>query len=256
MLEVVDSFYPAEDYRYLAERTGPQDLVYFNVLARAGWYESLRGAQDAPWTYAMRWDPIIEPMERIQARIVHDSQTHRRLWFAIYKGDYGSNAPLVAWLNARYSPAGGEWRGDMLYLAYAEPDAPWNEAEPAVLVGDDIQLRAARWSDSAVAGGVVGVELTWICQRAVAAEYKVFVHLVDEDGRLVAQHDALPGGGESTMAWAIGHTVVDRHGLLLPEDLGSSALRLLVGLYDGATGERLTTEYGADAILVGSIPAR
>jgi len=83
-LEVVDPFDPAEDYRYLAGKAGPGDLVYFNVLARAGWYENLRRPGDPRWSYAMRWDPIVEPMERIAARIQRDAQAHHRLWFVLY----------------------------------------------------------------------------------------------------------------------------------------------------------------------------
>ncbi|MHB0859577.1 MAG: glycosyltransferase family 39 protein [Anaerolineae bacterium] len=256
MLEVVDAFDPAEDYRYFAERTGPGDLIYFNVLARAGWYENLWGPQDAAWSYAMRWDPIIEPMDALAARIEGDSRIHPRLWFALFKGDYGSNAPLVAWLRERFYPAGGEWRGDMLYLAFAEPRTAWREAAPEVAFEDSIRLAAARWTDEAVAGGVVAVELTWSAEGPVAADYKVFVHLVDASGRLVAQHDALPGGDQATTAWQEGHTVVDRHGLLLPEALDAGTLRLVVGLYDSATGERLLTRDGADALQVGVLPVR
>ncbi|MHB1296676.1 MAG: glycosyltransferase family 39 protein [Anaerolineae bacterium] len=256
MLEVVDAFDPTEDYRYLADRTGQGDLIYFNVLSRAGWYENLCGPEDAPWSYAMRWDPIIEPMERIAERLERDSRTHRRLWFALYKGDYGSNAPLVAWLNGRFYPAGGEWQGDMLYLAFVEPAADWREEPTDAAFPNGIRLASARWTADAQSGGVAAVELTWTCQEPVGADYTVFVHLMDDSGRLVAQHDALPGGDQATTTWSAGQTTVDRHGLMLPDDLQTGDLRVLVGLYDSATGERLPFVDGADARQVGEISVR
>ena len=262
-LEVVDPFDPTEDYRYLTGRAAPGDLIYFNVLARAGWYENLRQPQDPAWSYAMRWDPIIEPMERIAARIARD-QAHRRLWFALYKGSFGPNAPLKEWLDSNLYPAGGEWRGDMLYLAYAKAADPGVRVLPAAsppvkparddLFVNGIRLKSAEWTATARAGGVCTLSLVWEAERPVTASYKVFVHATDPTGRPIAQHDAIPSAdNRPTNSWQPGVEVLDRHGLFLPMSGLPSGTQLRVGFYDAKTGERLRLTDGRDAIELGTL---
>ena len=254
MLEVTGPFDPAEDHRYLAPRTGPHDLIYFNALARAGWYENLRRPQEAPWSYAMRWDPIVEPMERIVSRIQGDAQAHHRLWFALYKGDFGPNAPLVEWLDANLYPAGGEWQGEMLYLAYVYvgPGHSWRSTAHDERFEQGIRLTGARWTPQALGGDALALVLTWEAERQVDRSYKVFVHALDDAGQLVAQHDGIPGAGRRpTQSWPAGVEVTDRHGLLLPASGAiQSPLHIRVGLYDPETGQRLRLESGGDAVEV------
>ena len=263
MLEVVDPFDPTQDYRYLTAHAGAQDLVYFNVLARAGWYESLRRPQDPTWSYAMRWEPIIEPLETITTRVMRDADgapgqpPHHRLWFALYKGDYGPNAPLKEWLDAHLYPAGGEWQEDMLYQAYVAPPETWTGASGEELFEGGIRLANARWTASPLAGDTCALELTWQADRPIRADYRVFVHLVDGAGRLVAQHDAVPGtGSRPTVSWKVGETVPDRHGLLMPAPGSPGTLHLRLGLYDPQTGQRLRLADGREAVDLGTLNIR
>lgn len=250
-LEVVDPFDPGADHRYLAARSTPDDLVYFNVLARAGWYENLRSPADPPWTYAMRWDPIIEPMEQIIPRIWRDAASHRALWFVLYKGNYGPNAPLVGWLDANLYPAAGNWQEDMLYMAYIVPRGAWRCVRPEGRWANGIYLESACWTPEAPPGRACAVELTWRTASPINADLKVFVHALDAAGRLVAQHDGVPGMGlRPVNAWPLETPVLDRHGLLL--SVGPGELRLLVGFYDSHTGQRVHLEDGRDAIALGT----
>ncbi len=251
-LEVVDPFDPAADYCFIRQNVRPADLVYFNVLSTAGWYENLRGPEDPRWSYAMRWEPIIEPLPRIADRVARDAAVHRRLWFAIYRGTYATNAPLKAWLDAHYYPAGGSWQGDTLFLAYAVAGEDWTTM-PRQDVFGPLLLRAVRFTPQAVPGGEVAVELTWAVTGVVPANYKVFVHLTDETGWVVAQHDDLPlGGDELTAGWRVGRVVLDRHGVLLPETL-PDRLHLRIGLYDAATGERVRLPDGREWVEIATL---
>jgi hypothetical protein len=68
----------------------------------------------------------------------------------------------------------------------------------------------------------------------------VFVHLLDNEGLVVAQHDGQPVGGlRPTSSWATGETQQDNHGLLMPESTAPGEYRLVAGMYVPATGERL-----------------
>jgi hypothetical protein len=246
MLEVVDPIDPAADHAYLSTRALPGDRVYFNVLARAGWYEHYRRPGDPPWSYAMRWDPIIEPLERIQARVDAMSPPPSRLWFVLYKGSYGPNASLKEWLGATLYPAGEEWREDTLIVGYVRPGDAWHDLAVGARFVNGLTLEAARWTPAG--DDAAALELAWSGQPGDSAPLKVFVHLADDTGRPVAQHDTTFAGPKQ------------RHGLLLPADRPND-LYLIVGLYDGATGERVPLLDGGepttpvrDAVALGRLP--
>ncbi len=82
--------------------------------------------------------------------------------------------------------------------------------------------------------------LIWRCTGPVETSYAVFVHLLDANGRIVAQHDApVPGGGVPTAGWQPGEVVVDEHPVAVPADLPPGDYRLIAGLYDPVTWARL-----------------
>ena len=89
-------------------------------------------------------------------------------------------------------------------------------------------------------GAQLAVELVWQAVGTPAANYKVFVHLLDDAGQLVAQSDAEPAN--PTADWLPGEVVIDTHLLALPADVaagGAGQYRLLAGMYDPVSGVRL-----------------
>jgi mannosyltransferase len=87
---------------------------------------------------------------------------------------------------------------------------------------------------------VVPLTLFWLARQPVKEDLKVFVHLLDPGGQLVAQRDSEPVAGlRPTSTWAVGEPIVDRYGVLLPGDLPAGEYRLIAGLYNPASGERL-----------------
>ncbi|MDX1686953.1 MAG: glycosyltransferase family 39 protein [Candidatus Promineifilaceae bacterium] len=89
------------------------------------------------------------------------------------------------------------------------------------------------------------VRLVWQSLLDMPTSYRVFVHLVDGTGGIVAQSDAEPAGWtRPTTGWAPGEYVVDEHVLTPPEEGVTGPFSLRVGLYDPATGERLATGDG------------
>lgn len=89
-------------------------------------------------------------------------------------------------------------------------------------------------------GGTLTVTLNWRAVTSVHEDLVAFVHLLDEDGTLVAQVDAEPADGRfPTSAWAEGSTLGYAVALPLPEDLPPGEYRLLVGMYHWPSLERL-----------------
>lgn len=95
------------------------------------------------------------------------------------------------------------------------------------------------------------VILTWLALRQPAADYKVFVHLVDLNGKLWAQHDGEPGFYFSpTTRWQRGEIVEDRHILTWKGAPPPGRYQLRIGLYDPKTGDRLPV-FAADGTVIG-----
>lgn len=97
------------------------------------------------------------------------------------------------------------------------------------------------------AGQALRLILWWQATPHIARDYTVFVHALDEKGRLVGQHDSPPANGfRPTAQWAEGDIVKDIHYFTLAGD----AAQIEVGLYDGQTQQRLMLEDGSDAVRI------
>jgi hypothetical protein len=121
------------------------------------------------------------------------------------------------------------------------------ETASGITLGDKVKLLGYDLAPEAVrAGGNLHVTLYWQGQREMAQSYKVFVHVYDGAGNIVAQRDWLPGlGVKPTSGWAAGEVVADRHIVPVGEDVGAGEYRVAVGMYDEGSGDRLAT-YGPD----------
>ncbi|HET89522.1 MAG TPA: hypothetical protein ENN99_02100 [Chloroflexi bacterium] len=81
-------------------------------------------------------------------------------------------------------------------------------------------------------------------------DYLVFTHLIADDGRLIAQHDGIPGGGSRpTTGWAAGETIVDPHPLAFYDAEYTGPARIAVGLYEPSAG-RVLTRSGDDYVFL------
>jgi hypothetical protein len=121
------------------------------------------------------------------------------------------------------------------------------ETASGVTLGDKVKLLGYDLTSEPVrAGGNLYVTLYWQGQREMAQSYKVFVHVYDGAGNIVAQRDWLPGlGVKPTSGWAAGEVVADRHIVPVGEDVVAGEYRVAVGMYDEGSGERLAP-YGLD----------
>lgn len=97
----------------------------------------------------------------------------------------------------------------------------------------------------------IPLEVTLVWQAGPAGtvwSYTVFVQLLDAQGRLIAQSDTLPAAGlRPTSGWRSGEFIVDRHRLRFNALAQAGPVRLIVGMYDAHSGERLAQwSAGAD----------
>ncbi|MCL4466553.1 MAG: hypothetical protein M1401_04035 [Chloroflexi bacterium] len=97
------------------------------------------------------------------------------------------------------------------------------------------------------AGDNLTVALHWRALAKPAADYAVSVQLLDEAGRLVAQHDSPPVAGDYPASyWAADEEVTDRHSLTIPEDAPGGVYRLVAVVYTVAGQKRLPVAGAGD----------
>ncbi|MEW5961641.1 MAG: hypothetical protein AB1801_28320, partial [Chloroflexota bacterium] len=82
--------------------------------------------------------------------------------------------------------------------------------------------------------------LYWQSTAPLPIDYTVFTQLIGPDGQVWAQWDNPPQAGRyPTTAWTAPDRVVDRYTLTLRPGAPPGKYRLLVGMYDPVTGQRL-----------------
>jgi hypothetical protein len=109
-----------------------------------------------------------------------------------------------------------------------------------VTLGDSISLIGYDLDTLVKAGEELNLTLYWQCERPMDEDYTVFVHLLDEEGKIIAQHDCQPRfGNYPTSIWDSGEVIPDEHHLSIGRETPLGEYRLIVGMYLLATMERL-----------------
>jgi hypothetical protein len=132
--------------------------------------------------------------------------------------------------------------------AEAVPSDTLPEHTLEVRMGDQRRFLGYDLRSTEVApGDRIPLVLYWQAVEASGDDLSIFLHLVGPNGNLIWQDDgAAAHGTRPTWSWEAGEVIVDPHTLPLPRDLPGGDYRLMAGLYDWRTGERLpaTTPQG------------
>ena len=256
----VDPTYARSDYRGIAalitsvEREG--DAVLLNAPN-----------QWEVFTYYYRGHATVYPLcrsrppdeEQVGAELETIVAQHGRL-FVLYWATEESDPERIVerWLASNAFKAADTWYGDVRLAVYG---AEGEEGDPAearsledVLLGDAIALRGYTLAPSQVRrGDILQVTALWEALDVPTGRHKVFVHLVDADGRVIAQVDGEPGDGMNlTSNWDPRQGVFpDRYGVFVPVALASGEYRLLMGMYEVSGAPRLPVE--VDGVRVGDV---
>jgi len=93
------------------------------------------------------------------------------------------------------------------------------------------------------AGAPLTVTFHWRAAAGAGADYTVSTQLLDRQGKLVVQHDAMPVDNTlPTSTWRPGQSVLDPVTLALPGGLASADYALIVVVYDHRTLKRLDAQ--------------
>ncbi len=91
--------------------------------------------------------------------------------------------------------------------------------------------------------------LFWRTEAEMDIAYTVFVQLLNPAGQVVAQVDQQPlAGAAPTTTWLPGEVLTDAYTLTLPAEMPPGLYRVIAGLYDPATGQRLPVTGGGNFV--------
>jgi 4-amino-4-deoxy-L-arabinose transferase-like glycosyltransferase len=109
-----------------------------------------------------------------------------------------------------------------------------NFGDTARLLGVDIPQHPVS------AGSGVSLTLYWQAIATAGQNRKVFLHLTDDQGNIIAQKDQVPGNGKFPLTgWVPGEYITDEYILSLPPDTPTGTYLLRIGLYNTNDGSRL-----------------
>jgi mannosyltransferase len=252
-----DPTYARDDYRSIAQRIlqqrRPDDAVILDSANQ--WEVFTYYYPDSPNVYTL---PRQRPLDQIavETELAEIAAKHPRL-YVLYWGDGEADPQHVieSWLDTHTYVATEQWINSIRFATYAVPAKLSNDPEvkSGARFGKHIALEGYTLSTSQVQpGDIVQLDLFWRTDAPLSERYKVFVHVLDQNGKIIAQADREPGGGQRpTTNWETNEQVIDRYGVLIPEDTPPGVYKVEVGLYDFA-GARLPLNNGGDSL--GLIP--
>ena len=147
---------------------------------------------------------------------------------------------IEGWLNAHLFKATDWWYGNVRLVSYASPQTNLSTKLTPVdyRLGEHIHLTGYALSTTPLTSGdILQLALTWQTDTPLTENYTVFVQILDPVNHLVGQRDAQPLMLAST--WPVGEPVTDTHGIFIEPGTPPGRHRLIVGLYNSQTGQRL-----------------
>jgi hypothetical protein len=154
------------------------------------------------------------------------------------------------WYRARET-----WYGPLHLVTYAVGPTTPDMVQIGATYEGGITLSAYSALPEANPGDFIPILLEWQSPAEIQDSFKVFVHVVDAQGTIIAQVDSIPGGGLFPMTdWQPGQTIADRFAIELPSDLPPGEYEIRVGIYNPANNLRLPVldapEHGGDYVIL------
>ena len=174
--------------------------------------------------------------EEVRAQWLDDLTARGPFWFIADEGDPESveeNRKAHVFVSEHVCKVDTQWGGSALVSRFVGRNGTPLSVTTSARFGDQIELtRASLYPATLHSGGTLCVELDWRALNTPDGDYTVFVHLVDPSGQVVAQTDLQPQGGFApTSQWTAGKPQIDRHGLILPDNLAAGDYTVRLGLY-------------------------
>ena len=210
---------------------GQQDVFnyYYNRIPRLS----------APVYPLPRQRPLDEP-ETLSTlgEIAETSEQVYAVYWANHQAD--PTGLIENWLNTNLFKATDQWYGNVRLVSYASPKFAEDRALTSVdfQLGDHIHLTGYALNSTEITpGDIANIELQWETTAPLSEAYTVFLQLLDSGNHLVGQRDAKPL--TPTSMWSTSEAIQDAHGIFIEPGTPPGKHRLIMGLYNSQTGQRL-----------------
>ena len=136
-----------------------------------------------------------------------------------------------------------------LFQIQQSPMSPLAFAPVNATFGGTLALQQVWMRQTGYAGDLFYVVLQWQALQAVPLNYKVFIHVLDDQGQPKFQRDKLSIDDlRPTSHWRPGEVLRDPYSMVIPADLPAGRYHVIAGVYDPATNARLPLQAPAGAI--------
>ncbi|NJN93839.1 MAG: hypothetical protein HC875_06985 [Anaerolineales bacterium] len=257
-----DPTYARDNYRGLANFIkavgGPDDAVILNAEGQQdvfNYYFLNTSTPEAPVYPLPRRRPLDEAATLAELQtIAGQANKIYAVYWATQQAD--PNGLIESWLNTHLFKATDQWYGNVRLVSYAslleKTQLPLTPV--TYQFGPHIRLKGYGLSASQITpGDILQVALSWQTDTPLKSDenYTVFVQVLDQADHLVGQRDAAPL--TPTSAWPANQPVADAHGVFIEPGTPPGLHRLIVGLYDSQTGQRLPVAGGQDFVELGQV---
>jgi hypothetical protein len=165
----------------------------------------------------------------------------------------GDNA-VERWLAENSFKISDEWLHDSVRSVHFTALEPTTTIPTNVTFGDNIRLTDVQLRTVVAHGQPIPVRFQFEVLAPPSGEYNLFLQLLNTDGTPMAQHDGPPVGGYApTTSWTRGQHVISRHAVWPPATTPAGDYRLIAGLVDPQSGQRLPASTGDDFVDLGNV---
>ncbi|MFN2185945.1 MAG: glycosyltransferase family 39 protein [Anaerolineae bacterium] len=182
------------------------------------------------------------PPEQIARTLTDLTEEHDRIWFLPYPHPgWDASGAVGQWLDNNAELVEEVEPGGLLLRAYLPLDVALKQMTPVeAWLGSNIRLLGYQLEGNAQPGGTLHLTLYWEALGAIDTDYTVFTHLLGVEDAMLGQLDHPPQNGAApTSTWQTGERLADPYQIPIQPDAPAGPARLVVGMYDPATGDRL-----------------
>lgn len=182
----------------------------------------------------------------VRVGLIDPDNQGRLLTLADGRGD-------TAWLTTiNVSPAdwGGWFGGNQKLDFWSKPSLP---QLPVTFHQNEETIQLVDFTGYETTPHQLEFTLQWRSEQQLQTDYTIFAQLLDAEGNLVASFDSPPlAGAYPTTTWLPQQTISDRRHIPWG-DVPPGKYRLIVGVYQPATSQRMVTETGNDFVALGTV---
>ncbi len=174
------------------------------------------------------------------ATLTEIAQTSEQI-YAVYWANHQADPTglIESWLDTQLFKATDQWYGNVRLVSYASPADQQQDFEAVDFqLGEYIELTGYALNTNEITpGDIAQINLQWETTAPLTENYTVFLQILDSANHVVGQRDARPL--METTSWPAGEIIEDTHGVFLEPGTPPGLHRLIMGLYNSQTGQRL-----------------